>query len=366
MPRPCAHPAGARNRDIYAALPAHGVVIPYGRCPTVGVGGFLLGGGFGFNSRKIGAASDNLLSTEVVTADGEVRTASATSEPDLFWACRGGGGGNFGIHTELHHAQSSRTHLLGLFDHLEGIGRGHRLRGRAACRRPRPRRFLVPDRCRPGRPSAARTTHGPGARPVLGPAVGTRRPPGPGDQGGAAAQAHHPAGVLHRRAEVSRGRSPGRQLHREVGLSARAATTADRRVRLDGDPASASLAGQLEQHRGRAGDVRLGRRSESGKASRHGVRPPRRLVAVRGWRLLEPKGHAPKGGVEPALARRSQHALGRYSNGQAYQNFIDPALGDWQRAYYGPNIKRLVAAKRKYDPDALFRFAQGIPLAPRT
>ena len=65
---------GARNSDIYATLPGHGVVIPYGRCPTVGVGGFLLGGGFGFNSRKIGAASDNLLSTEVVTADGEART----------------------------------------------------------------------------------------------------------------------------------------------------------------------------------------------------------------------------------------------------------------------------------------------------
>ena len=52
---------------------------------------------------------------------------------------------------------------------------------------------------------------------------------------------------------------------------------------------------------------------------------------------------------------------GAYSNGQAYQNFIDPALGDWQRAYYATNIKRLVRAKRKYDPEAIFRFAQGIP-----
>jgi hypothetical protein len=57
------------------------------------------------------------------------------------------------------------------------------------------------------------------------------------------------------------------------------------------------------------------------------------------------------------------NALGRYSNGQAYQNFIDPALADWQRAYYATNIKRLVAAKRRYDPEAIFRFAQGIPLS---
>jgi Berberine and berberine like len=56
------------------------------------------------------------------------------------------------------------------------------------------------------------------------------------------------------------------------------------------------------------------------------------------------------------------HALERYSNGQAYQNFIDPALGDWQRAYYATSIKRLIAAKRKYDPEAIFHFAQGIPL----
>jgi hypothetical protein len=55
-------------------------------------------------------------------------------------------------------------------------------------------------------------------------------------------------------------------------------------------------------------------------------------------------------------------ALKRYSNGQAYQNFIDPALGDWQRAYYATNIGRLVAAKRKYDPEGLFHFPQGIPL----
>ena len=54
------------------------------------------------------------------------------------------------------------------------------------------------------------------------------------------------------------------------------------------------------------------------------------------------------------------NALERYSNGQAYQNFIDPALADWQHAYYATNLKRLVAAKRHHDPDGIFRFAQGI------
>ena len=93
--------AGARNRDLYASLAGTGVAAPSGRCPTVGISGLLLGGGFGFSSRHLGLTCDQLLETEVVTADGEVLRVTPRSHSDLFWACQGGGGGNFGINTRF-------------------------------------------------------------------------------------------------------------------------------------------------------------------------------------------------------------------------------------------------------------------------
>jgi FAD/FMN-containing dehydrogenase len=91
--------AGSRLSDVYAALEQRGVAIPAGTCPTVGVSGLTLGGGIGMSERKHGLTCDNLLEVELVTASGEVVTTSEREQPELFWACRGGGGGNFGITT---------------------------------------------------------------------------------------------------------------------------------------------------------------------------------------------------------------------------------------------------------------------------
>jgi FAD/FMN-containing dehydrogenase len=87
---------GALNRDLIGLLPSHRIMIPSGRCPTVTVGGFILGGGFGFSSRYLGLAVDKLVSTKLVTADGKLITVDADNNPDLSCALRGGGGGNFG------------------------------------------------------------------------------------------------------------------------------------------------------------------------------------------------------------------------------------------------------------------------------
>jgi FAD/FMN-containing dehydrogenase len=93
--------AGARLKDVYAALEKAGRCLPAGTCPTVGIAGLTLGGGIGVLTRKYGLTCDHLVSAQIVTADGKLRTASAQSEPDLFWALRGGGGGNFGIVTSF-------------------------------------------------------------------------------------------------------------------------------------------------------------------------------------------------------------------------------------------------------------------------
>src|SRR5215212_2828807 len=98
----------AKLIDVQRALTRHGVTVPSGSCPTVGIGGLTLGGGHGLAGRRFGLTSDNLLAARIVTADGRVRHVDADTNEDLYWACRGGGGGNFGIVTSL----TLRTHRV--------------------------------------------------------------------------------------------------------------------------------------------------------------------------------------------------------------------------------------------------------------
>ena len=87
---------GAKIADVDNALKPHNFAAPLGTHPDTGIGGLTLGGGIGWLTPRVGLAIDNLVSAEVVLADGTLVTASAESEPELFWALRGGGG-NFGL-----------------------------------------------------------------------------------------------------------------------------------------------------------------------------------------------------------------------------------------------------------------------------
>lgn len=99
---------GALLSDIDKETQAHNLVVPVGVNSTTGIAGLTLGGGFGWTTRKFGMTIDNLLSAEVVTANGEILTCDAKQNADLFWALRGGGG-NFGVVT----AFNFQLHALG-------------------------------------------------------------------------------------------------------------------------------------------------------------------------------------------------------------------------------------------------------------
>lgn len=93
--------AGAALAPVYDALGSRGRALASGSCATVGIGGLTLGGGVGVLTRAMGLTSDALTGLEIVTADGRVRRVSADHEPDLFWALRGGGGGQVGVVTSF-------------------------------------------------------------------------------------------------------------------------------------------------------------------------------------------------------------------------------------------------------------------------
>ena len=101
--------SGVKAIDVITALAAKNLAIPTGSCPTVGIAGLSMGGGLGFAARAFGPTCDNITALRIATADGKVMVADESTNPDLFWACRGGGGGNFGVVTAI----TLQTHPVG-------------------------------------------------------------------------------------------------------------------------------------------------------------------------------------------------------------------------------------------------------------
>jgi len=103
---------GATSGDLAWPAHEHGLALSTGDTHSVGMGGLTTGGGIGYLVRKHGLTIDNLLSARVVTAAGEIVTASPTEHPDLFWAIRGGGG-NMGVVVEFTYRLAPVGHILG-------------------------------------------------------------------------------------------------------------------------------------------------------------------------------------------------------------------------------------------------------------
>lgn len=105
---------GRRGNELCAMLDEQGLFFPTGHCKGVGLGGYLLQGGYGWNSRALGVACESVTAVDVVTAAGELVRADARHEPELYWAARGAGAGFFGVVTRFHLRLHDRPGAFGM------------------------------------------------------------------------------------------------------------------------------------------------------------------------------------------------------------------------------------------------------------
>ena len=146
---------GVLWRELNRETAAHGLAVTGGAISTTGIAGLTLGGGLGWLMAKYGLAADNLLGVELVTADGAIVDVTADSDPDLFWALRGGGG-NFGVAASFEYRLHPVQMVVGgLIAHpIEAAAEMLRFYRDAVSRG-----LGRPDRLRRGRPRARRLGH---------------------------------------------------------------------------------------------------------------------------------------------------------------------------------------------------------------
>ncbi|MEU0059263.1 FAD-binding oxidoreductase [Streptomyces sp. NPDC006334] len=371
---------GAQNVNILNALAPHHLVVSEGGCPTVCAGGFLQGGGFGFLTRPTGMACDAVTSAQVVLADGRVVTASAQQNTDLFWALRGGGGGNFGIVTKFtvtpHSGdQTAISNLIFPYDRmadvLDGVARWlvdapHTIGGGA---------YVV-------QPDAA-----PGSVPQANVFLASRGTPT--ELAGETARLLALTGAPLQRqdgvmtyqqlmmmifgcatlteAQCQRsGKTPEGTLSRPAyGLE---------RTRMGSEPYSAAgwadvmtafdanrRAGQaryLDFHffGGAANDIS---RTATAYVHRDSLFSVNYRVLINDPAQVTDEAKA----VANSWVDHGFATIDPLSNGETYQNWMDPSLTDWKASYYAENYARLTRVKAKYDPNRFFRFPQSIGTA---
>jgi FAD/FMN-containing dehydrogenase len=349
--------AGAKLIDVYSGLAQHGAAIPAGSCATVGIGGQALGGGIGFLSRKLGTTSDNLLALTLVTADGVARTCSATENADLYWACRGGGGGNFGIATR-YVFRTAPISTVATFAAEWPWTQAQRVIAAWQSWAPH-----APDElfsvCNISSAPSIRVSGqlvGSAARlsALLRPLVGTGTPAF--------------VRVTQRRfleaAEYWAGCAPVSEC-RPAPLGNQTRATFAAKSDYLRRPLSAAAISTILQAVPRApirGSLLLD--SYGGALNRvpKGATAFVHRDSLCSLQYLSGWDNSRDAAASIAWIRSFYAAMRPYVSGEAYVNYIDPDLAGNLRAYYGRNLPRLVSIKRRYDPANVFRFRQSVPL----
>lgn len=334
---------GARLLDVYATLARRGATIPAGSCPNVAVGGHALGGGMGLAGRTMGLALDRIQSITAVTADGELRTASASQNPDLFWALRGGGG-SFALVTSMRLRVQRVSSAAWFFARFPERSRAEAL--------------AAFDALAPGAPTAFNsicTLTSTGAT-VFGQYFGSlqnlrrlisplTRVPGASVSSGVSGY----LALMRRWAACADGASTQQCIDiapqsfdaSSIYVSERL-TSAARSAFVAAADTGATLV--CDSYGGRIDDV-----SPSATAFVH--RNVRFSVQIVSYAPISTARRRVNG---------ARSRIARYGNGQAYQNYSDLDLASPLRAYYGANLARLRQIKAEVDPDDRFRVTQGI------
>jgi FAD/FMN-containing dehydrogenase len=357
--------AGAQLIDVYAALAARGRTIPAGSCPSVGIGGLALGGGIGLASRKYGTTSDAVESVRIVTPDGRLLVCDERSHADLFWACRGGGGRNFGIVTGLRlraRRVSTASYFIATWPWASG-----------AALIPAWQRWAphAPDElttlCRLATGVSAPSLQvfgqylGPESkiRKLLAPLVAAAPPARitTGTSGyydlmlrwaGCLGRSQAACHLVAAHGVLARATFGAKSDYVAKPFSTAAARTLQRQIELRQSSRHGSGALIMDSYGGA-----IARVASDATAFVHRA-PLCSMQYLAYWGAAE---HEP---ASLAWIRGFHRAMRPHVTGGAYQNYVDPDLEHWQRAYYGSNYSRLVAVKHRYDPDRLFRFPQAI------
>jgi FAD/FMN-containing dehydrogenase len=320
---------GARNLSVYASLAARGRTVPSGSCPTVAVGGLVLGGGVGLAGRAYGLTLDRVRSFDVVTADG--RRQRVEGDDDLFWALRGGGG-SFGIVT----AVRLRTVAVPSVSWFRvTYPRGSRGEALAAF-----------DALAPGAPrelTAICTLDGSGASAFgqyLGSEAALRRLVAP--LGDVSTGTDTYLNVQRRWAGCADGGLPACLRFRPTTFDAASVyvskplTAAGRAAFVQAADTGATLI--CDAYGGAINEV-------SARATAFVHRHARFSVQILSY-------------TDVATARsrvnRARRLIAPHGNGQAYQNYPDLDQPGPQRAYYGTNLERLRRIKRAVDQGRRF------------
>jgi FAD/FMN-containing dehydrogenase len=333
--------AGARLGPVYAALHADGRTLPAGCGPSVGIAGLTLGGGIGLLGREHGLTCDRLVGARVVLADGSVVDCDHDHEPDLFWALRGAGGGQFGVVTSLRFDTVPEPLTTRIEAHWSGLAIEELVAAWQTWAPDAPDELTVnltlmaePGASVQATLFGASTLKEEQTRESLRELI---------DRAGVSAAIELRAGVPFHRLKSTFADSRERTLKFRSEFFARSMTRGT----------LASLLAQL------GAATTTGRRELSFTAmggAYNRVAEDATAFAHRGERfLLEHVADAADPWVDRSWA--IAHVDG---SGHVYANFPDPALDDWAAAYHAGNYPRLAAVKRAYDPHRFLDFPQAV------